>query len=89
MNTYWLLMAQYQGCAVIPLDQVCRDYFWHLSPDQLLRKASRGEIALPIVRMDRASQKAAKGVHIGDLAAYIDERRGAAVKECRQLRGMD
>jgi hypothetical protein len=32
-----------------------------------------------------ASQKAAKGVHLTDLAAYLDERRAAAVKECQQL----
>lgn len=31
MNTAFLLMAQYGGAAVIPIDAVCRDYFWHLS----------------------------------------------------------
>jgi hypothetical protein len=34
-----------------------------------------------------ASQKCAKGVHINDLATYLDERRAAAIKECRQLQG--
>jgi hypothetical protein len=32
-----------------------------------------------------ASQKAAKGVHLSDLAAYLDERRAAAIKECEQM----
>ena len=32
-----------------------------------------------------ADAKSAKGVHLSDLAAYIDERRDAAVKEFKQL----
>ena len=54
--------------------------------EKLLRKALRGDIALPIVRIER-SQKAQRGVHLVDLAAYIDKRRDAAIKECRQLTG--
>ncbi|KMO13381.1 pyocin activator PrtN family protein [Methylobacterium platani] len=86
MNTAFLLMAQYGGAAVIPIDAVCRDYFWHLSPDKLVRKISAGEIALPLVRME-ASYKCAKGVHLVDLARWIDERAEAARKECQQLAG--
>jgi Pyocin activator protein PrtN len=52
----------------------------------LRRKALRGDLALPIVRTE-ISQKAQRGVHLVDLAAYIDKRRAAAVKECRQLTG--
>jgi hypothetical protein len=84
--TLFLLMAQYNGQTVVPLDQVCRDFFGHLTVEKLLRKALRGEIALPIVRIE-TSQKAQRGVHLLDLAAYIDKRRAAAVKECRQLTG--
>jgi hypothetical protein len=35
----------------------------------------------------RNSQKAAKGVHLSDLALYIDARVAAARKECQQLTG--
>lgn len=84
MNTAFLLMAQYDGRAVIPLDEVCRDYFNHLSPEKLLRKAGTGEIKLPIVRME-SSQKSAKGVHLMDLANHIDARRAAAIKEAEQI----
>jgi len=86
MNTAFLLMAQYDGAAVIPLEAVCRDYFQHMTPQQLARKATAGEIDLPIVRIE-SSQKAARGVHLTDLAAWIDKRREAAVKECDQLQG--
>ena len=86
MNTQFLLMAQYGGAAVIPLDAVCRDYFSHLSPEKLARKIGLGEVKLPLVRME-TSQKAAKGVHIDDLAAWIDARRAAAVKELNQMTG--
>lgn len=84
MNTAFLLMAQYNGAAVIPLDSVCRDYFSHLSPDKLARKIGEGEIDLPLVRIEN-SQKGAKGVHLQDLADYIDRRRAAAKKELALL----
>ncbi|SDR16760.1 pyocin activator PrtN family protein [Paraburkholderia tuberum] len=87
MNTVFLLMAQYNAAAVIPIETVCRDYFAPLTVPTLLRKISAGEIALPLVRME-SSQKGAKGVHLTDLADYIDKRRKAAVKECNQLSGV-
>ncbi|HDR9165766.1 MULTISPECIES: pyocin activator PrtN family protein [Burkholderia] len=86
MKTAFLLLAQYDGQAVIPIDDVCRDYFAPLTVATLLRKVGAGEIRLPVVRMEK-SQKGAKGVHVEDLAAYIDARRAAAVKECDQLCG--
>lgn len=84
MNTAFLLIAQYQGRAVIPVDLVCRDFFSHLSADKFVRKVNAGEIAIPMIRMED-SQKAAKGVHVQDLAAYLDARRAEARKECEQL----
>lgn len=86
MNTAFLLMAQYDGAAVIPIDRVCRDYFSHLTPEKLVKKISAGAIALPLVRIE-ASERCAKGVHLTDLARWIDERAEAARKECRQLCG--
>jgi hypothetical protein len=84
MKTVFLLMAQYDAQVIVPIESVCRDYFAPLTAPTLLRKISAGEIALPLVRME-SSQKGAKGVHVEDLAAYIDARRAAAVKECAQL----
>ncbi|WP_320203993.1 pyocin activator PrtN family protein [Agrobacterium rosae] len=84
MNTAFLLMAQYDGKAVVPVDQMCADYFPHLTPEKFLRKVSRGDIAIPVVRIE-ASQKAARGIHLADLAAYIDQRREVALKEMKQL----
>ncbi|MBK3397630.1 MULTISPECIES: pyocin activator PrtN family protein [Methylobacterium] len=86
MNTSFLLLAQYGGAAVIPISLVCRDYFSHLTPEKLIRKISAGEIALPLVRIEE-SQKSAKGVHLNDLARWVDDRAEAARKECRQLCG--
>lgn len=86
MNTLFLLMALYGARAVVPIEAVCRDYFAHLSPDKFLRKISDGEIGLPIVRME-ASQKSARGVHLADLAACVDERRAAALREAKALFG--
>ncbi len=84
--TLFLLLAQYGGKTVVPLDVVCRDFFAHLTPEKLLQKCLRGDLKLPIVRIER-SQKAQRGVHLVDLANYIDERRAAAIKERDQLCG--
>jgi len=84
--TLYLLMAQYNGQTVVPLESVRRDFFGHLTIEKLLRKALRGDLALPIVRIE-SSQKAQRGVHLVDLATYIDKRRSAALKECQQLTG--
>jgi hypothetical protein len=84
MNTVFLLMAQYNGQAIIPLDRVCKDYFTHLTPEMFQRKALAGQIKIPITRLE-PSQKSAKGIHLQDLAVYLDTQRAAAIKECRQL----
>ncbi|MCK1685624.1 pyocin activator PrtN family protein [Bradyrhizobium sp. 145] len=86
MNTAFLLMAQYNGAAIIPLELVCRDYFSHLTPVEFARKATNGQIDLPLVRIE-TSAKAAKGIHLNDLAKWIDDRRAAAQKELDQLQG--
>ncbi|SEQ52729.1 Pyocin activator protein PrtN [Loktanella sp. DSM 29012] len=80
MNTLFLLMAQYDGRAVVPVDTVCKDYFSHLTLPKFLRKVSSGEINLPLVRSER-SQKSAKGVHLSDLATYLDKRREVSLYE--------
>ncbi|SFY22720.1 Pyocin activator protein PrtN [Paracoccus pantotrophus] len=84
INTIWLLMAQYEGRAMIGADVVCRDFFAPLTLPVFLRKVSTGEIPLPLVRMEN-SQKGAKMVHLSDLAAYIDARAESARKETRAL----
>lgn len=85
MNTAFLLMAQYNAQAVIPVGTVVRDYFPHLSVDKFLRKVAVGDINIPLLRIESGSQKAARGVHLTDLASYLDTRRAAAVKEAAQL----
>jgi hypothetical protein len=55
-NRLFLLMAQYDGLAVIPLEWVQRDYFRHLKVEKLLRKIQAGEIALPLVRDGRVAE---------------------------------
>ena len=84
MNTAFLLMAQYEGLAIVPVEKVCADYFPQLKLDQFLRKIGAGEIRLPLVRAE-TGQKSAKGVHLQDLADYLDGRRDAARKELEQM----
>lgn len=87
MKTLFMLMAQYDGRAVIPIDLVCQDYFTHLTPEMLQRKIGAGQIKLPITRMEK-TQKSARGVHITDLCEYLDACRAAAVKETNQLHNL-
>lgn len=85
MNTAFLLMARYNAMPVIPAETVRQDFFPHLSKEVFLRKAATRDIGLPLVRTDVQSQKGARGVHLQDLADYIDKRREAARKEVEQL----
>lgn len=85
MKTVFLLMAQYDGLPVIPVERVCKDFFAPLTLDKFLRKTQSGEIALPVVRM-YGSERAAKGVHISDLATFLDKQADAARKEMAQIR---
>lgn len=86
MKTAFLLMAQYDGKAVIPVEDLCRDYFNHLTPAQFIRKSAEGKLDLPVIMIE-GSQKATRGVHLQDLADWIDQRRAAAQKENDQLQG--
>jgi len=80
MNTIFLLMAQYGGAAIIPLERLCRDYFSHLTPEKLKIKVATGQIDLTLVPME-SSQKSARGVHLTDLAAYLDAQHSKAKLE--------
>lgn len=86
MNTAFLLMAQYNGMAIIPLERVCADYFSHLTPEKMKMKVAAGQIDLPLVCME-SSQKSARGVHLSDLAAYLDAQRNKAKTEHDKLMG--
>lgn len=75
MNTAFLLMAQYDAQAVIPVAIVVKDYFPHLSTDKFLRKVAVGEINIPLLRIEAGSQKAATLEH------HIAERLGLVIYE--------
>lgn len=85
-NTAFLLAALYDGRPIIPLEVVRKDYFSHLTLDQFTRKLASAEIPLPVIRTE-ASQKSPKGVHLGDLAAYLDERRVEAKRVLNKMLG--
>lgn len=84
MNTTFLLMARYEGLAVIPVDVVCRDFFCQFTPTKFIEKVRSGEIKLPLVRLG-PGQKAAKGIPLNDLAAFIDAEIAVARKDLAQM----
>lgn len=81
-----LLAAKYSNDPIIPLAAVAKDHFG-MTADKFLRKVLSGEIKLPIVYLNPASQKGARGVALIHLAAFLDRRIAAAEKECQQLNG--
>lgn len=56
----------------------------HLTPAKLRSKIVAGVIDLPLVRIEN-SQKAAQGVHLANLARYLDLQRERAVRENDKL----
>jgi len=85
MKTSFILLAQYET-AIVPLDLVCRLHLGHLTPANFARKSLAGEIPIPVVQIED-SQKAARGVHLADLARWIDDRREAAQAEVDRVTG--
>lgn len=86
MKTLFLLMAQYDGQVIIPLERICSDYFTHLTPEKLKSKVAAGAVDLPIVALEQ-SQKSARGVHVNDFADYLDARHESARAEHERLMG--
>lgn len=80
MNTAFVLMAQYNERAIIPIEQLCNDYFTHLTPEMFQREVLNDQIKIPITRLE-SSQKSARGVQIADLAIYLDHQRNVARKK--------
>jgi Pyocin activator protein PrtN len=42
-HSSFILAAQYDGLAVIPVKTICRDYFSHLTPTNFLEKVRTGK----------------------------------------------
>jgi hypothetical protein len=82
-STLFFLMGQYGFRAVIPIEDVARDYF-ELTEAKFVEKIRKGEIRLPLVRMEE-SQKAAKGISVIDLANYLDSQINAARRDMEEL----
>ena len=85
METAFFLMAQYNQ-PIIPVDRLVKDYFSHLTLRTFLRKVDEGQLPLPLIRMED-SQKSSKGVHINDLANYLDAQRDKAQRTFNQMYG--
>ena len=86
MNTTFMLMARHDGLPVLPIDVVCRDYFPQFTPAKFVEKIRAGELKLPLVRLG-PGQKAAKGIPLTDLAAYLENQISAARRDMEAATG--
>lgn len=87
MDTRFLLMARYDALPIIPVERVRLDFFNHLSLQKFMRKLNDQTIMLPIISIE-CSQKSQKGVHIEDLAAFLDNRHDHALKEYQHFHSL-
>ncbi|WP_069384036.1 pyocin activator PrtN family protein [Halomonas caseinilytica] len=78
-STYFGLLAEFDGCAELPLDEVAPKYFG-LNARTAGARAGAQALPVPAYRaMD--SQKCKWMISAGDLAEYLDQRKA----EARQL----
>lgn len=82
MNTFFLLMAEYES-PTIPLAKVAERYLG-MSMRLAEQRAIAGKLPIPTFRVGD-SQKAPRMVHVQDLAEHIDKRRALAKEEMAQV----
>lgn len=80
MKTVLMLMAFYDCRPIVPVAEVCRNFFYPLTSTVFLRKVTAGEIDLPLFQMEK-HRNGTKFVHVTDLAAYIDRQRDGSSRE--------
>ena len=78
MKTAFLLLAQFDGQADIPLEDVAERYLG-LDRKAARAKAAKGE--LPFAAYRAPSQKSPWLVNVADLAAWIDRERERAERD--------
>lgn len=78
MKTLFVLMAQFDGKAEIPLTEVCKQ-FLGLDDNEAKRQAAAHKLPFPAHRL--GSQKSPWMVSIFDLAAYIEKQQQEAMQE--------
>ena len=71
----------YNGKAIIPLDEVGRDFFSHLTLLKFLRKLSSGDIALPLMRIE-TRQKCAKDVYLQNPDGRLELECSCRARHC-------
>ena len=81
MNTAFLLLAQYNGQSVIPVETVCKDYFTHLTADVFVRKAGKGDL-----RHDGVSRLFEMGWNIPQVSQVSGHRTWTSLKRYTHMR---
>lgn len=82
MKTIMMLMARYDGRAMVGVDVVREDYFEGMARETFVNKIESGEIPLPMARLGKG-RKAPRMIPVKDLADYLD----ACADEARQELG--
>lgn len=82
MRTLFLLQAQFNGRAEIPLAEICNE-FLDLNEPEAKRRAAAHRLPFPAHRL--GSQKSPWMISIADLAEYIDQQKQVAQDEWRKV----
>lgn len=79
LSTEDYLFMKYRAL-VVQLDDVCQDYYPHLTKKVVYERANKQEFPFPCFRLD-GSQKSPYFVHISELAVMINKRHEMALKD--------
>lgn len=85
MKTLFLLLAEFDGRADIPLEDVAKKYL-DLSYAEASRRAARCELPFPAYRPG-GTQKSPWLVRLSDLAEWLDQQAEKARKEWGKVNG--
>lgn len=84
MNTLFTLMAEFDGRAVVPIEEVATKYLGLNNKTKINAKARASEFPFPVFRAEK-SQKAPWLVSLIDLAEHLDQEREKARQDFEKI----
>ncbi|MCV6590562.1 MAG: pyocin activator PrtN family protein [Marinobacterium sp.] len=85
-QTLWMIMAQFGGQAVIPLD-ACKEMLGYKTLPEANKAECAGTLPVPAFKL-REGNRVPRMIHAADLAAYIDAQHAKATASWRAINGI-
>lgn len=85
-QTLWMVMAQFEGKAIIPLDD-CKEMLGYKTLPEANKAECAGTLPVPAFKL-REGHRVPRMIHASDLADYIDAQHAKATASWRAMNGM-